>query len=213
MFWFSIAMVGYTCLGSVYVLDKFILTKSVEKSVLYTFYSTIFMFGVILLLPFGVGFLNGIDWLWAVISGITFGLALWAMYTAVKIGEASHINPFIGAITAVATYAVSSIFLGEFLTENQIVGVVILIVASLFLSFEKTENSTGFHFGFVWAILAGVFFAISHVSAKYLYGQYSFLDACVWTRFFTGFVGIFLLLYPVVRKSFVKKKKKLTVCR
>ena len=58
--------------------------------------------------------------------------------------------------------------------------------------------------GFVWAIVAGLLFAISHVSAKYLYSLYPFWDAFIWTRATTGFVGLFLLLFPEVRKSFKK---------
>ena len=50
-------------------------------------------------------------------------------------------------------------------------------------------------------------FAISHVSAKYLYGQYDFGTAFIWTEPTTGLVGLFLLLFPTVRNSFKRKKK------
>ncbi len=207
MLWFIIALIGYLLLAVVFVLDKLILTKSVSKPVVYTFYSTIMMFAVIVAWPFGVEMLNGIDWFWALVSGLAFGFALWTMFIAVKKGEASHINPFMGAVITIATYITSYLFLAESLSPVQIWGIVILVFASFLLSFEKSRNGSGFHMGFVWAILAGIFFAISHVSAKYLYDIYPFLTGFVWTRFTTGFVGLICLAYPSVRRVFKKKQK------
>ena len=208
--WFVVALIGYVCLGLVYVLDKFILTKSVSKPVVYTFYSTIFMLGAIIFLPFTKDSLSGIDMLWALVSGLAFGFGLWAIYVAVKIGEASHINPFIGAVVAVSTYWLSSLFLGENLTVLQIWGIIILIAATFLLSFEKSHKHNGFHIGFVWAVLGGILFAISHVSAKYLYMNYDFFTAFIWTRFTIGFVGIILLLFSSSVRSVFKYKNKKT---
>ncbi len=200
--WFVSALVGYTLLAVVFILDKFIVTKSV-KPVVYAFYSTIFMFGALLALPFfGWGLLQGIDWLWAVVSGVAFGLGMWTLYVAVNKGEATHINPYNGAMVTIFTYALASYFLQEVLTSLQLVGIIILILASLLLSFEKSRKHSGFHMGFVWAIVAGLMFAVSHVSAKYLYELYPFWDAFIWTRATTGLVGLFLLAFPVVQKSF-----------
>lgn len=204
--WFLIAFIGYFLLAVVVILDKFILTESVSKPIVYTFYSTIFMFGALLAWPFGVQLLVGIDWFWAIVSGVTFGLALWTMFIAMKEGEASHINPFNGAVITIATYLIASLFLGEVLTRLQIVGVVILVFASGLLSFEKSKEHNGFHIGFVWAVLSGVLFGISHVTAKYLYEIYPFLTGFTWSRVFTGFVGLFALLSRDVRQIFHNKK-------
>lgn len=208
MFWFLLAILGYFLLAVVFVLDKFILTKSVSNAAVYTFYSTIFMFGALLAYPFGVELLSGADWFWAGVSGVAFGLALWVMYIAVKIGETSHITPFVGAWITIATYAIASVFLGEQLTSAQIVGMVLLVFASLILSFERSRAFNGFHIGFVWAALAGVLFAVSHASAKYIYDLYPFLTGFVWTRAATGFVGLFLLCSPTVWRTFRPKKKR-----
>lgn len=209
MSWFIIALIGYFLLAVVFVLDKLILTKSVSKPVVYTFYSTIFMFAALLAWPFGVELLKtSLDWILALISGLGFGFGLWAMFIAVKKGEASHINPFIGAVIAIATYFFSFTLLGESLTDLQLWGILILVIASFLLSFEKSEKHSGLHMGFVWAVAAGLLFAISHVAAKYLYEIYPFVTAFVWTRAATGFVGLVCLLYPSVRRTFKKTKKK-----
>ncbi|MBU1896124.1 EamA family transporter [Patescibacteria group bacterium] len=208
MFWFFLAIIGYLLLALVAILDKFILTKSLNKPAVYTFYSTIFMFGALVLWPFGAGWIYGIDWFWAIVSGLGFGFGLWTFYKAVKEGEATHIVPFNGAVIMVATYIFSSWFLNENLSGVQLTGVAILVFASILLTWEKSLKHQGFHSGFIWAIASGLFFAISHVSAKYLYEIYPFLTGFMWTRVMTGFLGLFLLTFPAVRKSFIRRKKK-----
>ncbi|MBI4426951.1 MAG: hypothetical protein HY569_00480 [Candidatus Magasanikbacteria bacterium] len=207
--WFFIAVAGYFLLAIVFILDKLIVQKSVSKPVVYTFYSTIIMFGALLGLPFvGFGLLAGIDWLWATMSGVAFGLALWTFYLAVHHGEVTHIGPFNGAMVTVFLYVLGWQFLGEKLSGLQMGGIVILVFASLLLSFEKSKEHNGFHIGFWWAIVSGLFFAISHVSAKYLYGIYPFWTALIWTRAATGLVGLLVLLFPSVRAALKHAKTK-----
>ncbi len=207
MLWFPITILGYLFLAIVFILDKVVVSQSRVKPVVYTFYSTIFMFGVLLALPFfGWGMLSGVDWGWAVVSGVGFGLALWTFYKAVQHGEVSHIGPFNAVMITVFLYFIGYYYLAEKLSILQIAGIGVLILASLLLSFEKSKKHSGFHIGFVWAIISALLFAISHASAKYLYGIYSFETAFIWTRATTGLVGLSVLFFPVVRKTFKKKK-------
>ena len=206
--WFLIATIGYFLLGVVFVLDKFILEKSVSKPVVYTFYSTIFMFGALLAYPFGAGLLFGVDWIWALVAGLGFGFGLWTLFKAISLGEISHIGPFVGAVIIVFTYIFSSFFLKEILTVLQMIGMSVLLFASILLSFEKSEKNNGFHFGFVWAIVSAFFFAVSHVATKYIYEQYDFLTGLVWTRALVGVVGLITLFFPSVWSIFKKKTKK-----
>lgn len=206
--WFFLALLGYLFLAIVFILDKFLLSQkqAVGDPKVYTAYSTIFMAGALAALPFGGGALAGVDWLWAAISGITFGLGLYAMFIAVKAGEASHIDPFIGAMVTVATLFLAQVFLQEQLSGMQYTGVVVLLSASYLLVIKKDAGRSGFHSGLLWAIAAGVFFALSHVSAKYLYGAYDFVSVFVWTKASTALVGLALLCVPSVRQRFQKKK-------
>lgn len=204
--WFFIALLSAIALGGTAILDKIILQKTVSKPVVYTFYSTIFLFGALILFPFSGHFLNGFDWIFALASGLSFGFALQSFYTALKYGEASHLSPFAGAGIACVLALFSFIFLNERLSGQQIAGLVSFVIGALFLSFQKmkvkpTKNS------YVWAFLAVLFFSISHLTSKYLYEQYDFWTAFVWTRTAIGFVGILLLLSPSVRNTFKKKKQ------
>lgn len=207
MLWFIVAAIGYLLLAIVGILDKIILTKKVGNPSVYAFYSTIIMLPLFVLLPLGVQNLVGIDWFWGIASGVFFGLGLWTMFVAVKKGESSHINPFIGAVIIIVTYFLSAFFLGEKLSGSQLLGVLLLVSATVLFSAERSRHHSGFHSGFAWAILAGIIFALSHTTAKYIYGLYPFLSALVWTKASIGLVGLFLLVIPAVRASFQSKKK------
>lgn len=208
MLWFSLALTGYGLLAVVFILDKLIVDKTSTKPIVYTFYSTIFMLALIFVWPFGAGLLVGIDWLWALVSGLAFGLGLWTLFIAIKKGEATHINPFNGALITVFIYIGAYLFLAEKLTPVQMAGIIILVFASLLLSFEKSKKHKGFHMGFVWAIISGLLFATSHVTAKYLYEAYGFLTGLVWSKSTVGLVGLVCLAFPSVRALFKKSKKK-----
>lgn len=205
---FLLAVAGYLLLAAAYIFDKFILTKSVSKPVVFAFYSTVFLLATILVVPFGVKPLVGFDWVWAFISGITFGLAIWAIFLALRKGEATHVNPFNGAMVTVATYALSSFIFGEVLSRTQQLGVGFLVFACLLLSWQKTKGKSHVVKTLFWATVSGVLFAISHVSAKYLYDMYPFLTGFIWTRFSTGVFGLGLLLHPAVRQLFHRRPKK-----
>ncbi len=208
MSWFLLALVGYLLLAVVFVLDKFILSKTVQSPVVYTFYSTFFMGAAIVAYPFLPDALSFAHWMVALLSGLTFGFGLWAMFIALRHGEASHITPFVGAIISVATFAGGSLFLHEQLTTHQLFGIVVLVIASLFFSYEKSKTHNGIHWGFAWAAVSGLLFATSHVSAKYIYELYPFAIGLVATKATVGIVGLITLCFPAVRHSFASRPKK-----
>ncbi|MFA7244637.1 MAG: DMT family transporter [Candidatus Magasanikbacteria bacterium] len=207
MFWFLIALIGYICFAVIFILDKIIVSEKLSKPVVYTFYSTIFMFAALLAWPFAqFALLSGFDWLWALLSGLSFGFGLWTLFNALKNDETSHISPFNGAFVTIFVYFLSNLFLGENLSQFKQAGVIILVFAALLLSFQKTKNKKSFSLGFLWAIISGLFFAISHVSAKYLYDIYPFLVALIWSKAFVGLIGLVTLFFPSVRQSFKKQE-------
>jgi len=206
--WFAIAIIGYFFLALVFILDKRLVTESQGKPIVYAFYSSIIMGGALLAWPFfGFKLLLGSDWLIAAVAGVAFGLGMWTLFLAVDKGEATHINPFNGAMVTIFIYVLASIFLGEKLGTWQSAGLIVLIVASVLLSFEKTTKHHGFHSGFIWAIVSGLFFAISHVATKYLYGVYDFWPVLIWTRAATALLGVALIISPAVRQSWQAPSK------
>jgi len=204
-----LAFIGFALLAVVAILDKFILTKSIPKPIVFVFYSSVFVLPILLLLPFGVVFLQTwFDWLIAVISGAAFAFALWAMYTSYIKSEISHAGPLVGAATPFFVLILSLSFLNENLTKLQLVGIFVLIFGSLLISSEKSRKHTGWHTGMLWGVLAGLFYATSNVSAKYIYDIYGFYSGFVWVYGFLGLSGLFLLFSPSVRSIFKKSASK-----
>ena len=141
-----VAIIGYTLLAVVSILDKSILDKSVKKPSVYTFYSTIFFFLTFIALPWCVK-IDSLGLWWSIISGLAYGFAMWTMFNSLEYGEASHVVPFVGAVVAISTYFFSASILGEVLGLNVKVGLIFLVIASILLSVERNKKHTGFHKG------------------------------------------------------------------
>ncbi len=191
---FFIAIIGYALLAVVAILDKLILSKALNTSS-YTFYSNLLFGFAFVMLPFAERIsLEG--FLWSLASGLGFGFAAWAMFIALEKNDATHIIPFIGAMTAVCTYALSAVVLGESLTLIQTLGIVLLVVASFLFAYERDRvRVTGISMGVVWGIVSGLLFAISHVTAKVVYEQYSFVTGFAWTKGLVVLVALCVYLF------------------
>jgi drug/metabolite transporter (DMT)-like permease len=201
--WLFIALLGNVALAVVGVMNKLILTKFVSKPIILAFYSTIFVLPLFLLLPFGVkipGVLT--DYLVFAVSGLGFAFGVWTMYVAFQESEVSHVGPLVGVAVTLFILFLSRIFLAEKLSAYNLLAVVVLIVGSLIISFEKSAQHNGWHRGMEWGVLAGFLFAVSHVAAKYIYGVYDFYSGFIWTRLPIGIFGAVLLLFPSVRALF-----------
>ncbi len=203
--WLILSIVGYAILAVVAIMDKYLLSSAKVQPALYTFYSTIFVLPLLLLVPFGINFLHTpFDWAMALLSGVSFALALWSMFIGFEKSKVSHIGPLVGAATPLFVLLFSNIFLSEVLSIRQLFACGFLIVGSLLVSFEKTEHHNGLHWGVAWGVLAGLLYAVSHVSAKYIYLNYDFYSSFVWTRVTTGLVGLAIIFYPAVYRSLFK---------
>jgi uncharacterized membrane protein len=201
-----IAILGYTLLAVVAILDKSILEKSVKKPSVYLFYSTIFFFLAFLALPW-IEPISSLGVLISVFSGLTFGFGMWAMFNALEYGEASHVTPFVGAVVAISTFFFSITLLGENLSVSIKIGLLFLVIASILLSVERNKKHTGFHRGFIWAFLAGILYGLSHVSAKLMYELYPFFTGLVWTKGMVGLVSIVTIFVPGVLVAILNKGK------
>ncbi|MEK7213381.1 MAG: EamA family transporter [Patescibacteria group bacterium] len=206
--WLPIALFGYAIAAAVSILDKFILEKKAVSAAVFSFYSTVFILPIFLLIPFGVGMIKGSgDWLVAVIFAVSFTLGLWTMYKGVQQSEISHLGPFLGATIPVAVFVLSRVFLNEVLSDRQMLAGGLLVLGSLLISFEKSQKHNGWHTGFAWGLAAAIFFAISHVASKYTYNVYGFYSAFVWTRGFLGAAGLVFLLSPAVRQEIFSRHR------
>lgn len=203
-----LAIVGYTALGVVALLDKFILSKRVSHPLTYVFYTSIIFLLLFLLLPSGVYFPSDVvTWLVVATSGVFFFLGLWLMYIGVQKSEVSHVGPLMGAAISLSTVILSYIFLGEILAMEKMTAIGLLIIGSLIISFEKSRRHNGWHLGMLFGFLAGLAFAGSQVASKFVYDALGFYSGLILTRAGLGFCGLLLLAVPVVRAEVFNRQK------
>ncbi len=193
---------GYTALAVVALLDKFIVSDKKVSPLVYSFYSTIPLILIFILLPFRVALLKTpLDYSIALASGITFGIALYAMYRGFEHSEVSHGGPLVGASIPFFTLFLGYFLLSERVSAVQLVAIGILIFGSLIISFEQTRKNRGWHRSMLWLVLSGLAYAASNVAAKYMYDHYGFYTGLVWTRGAIGIFGFALLAFASVRSA------------
>lgn len=204
MNWLLITIAAYFLLALEIILDKFLLSsKRVSHPAIYAFYSgTLGLFAVVVGLFFG-----GTHWLgfsrtlFSFLAGSVFIYGMLALFFAVRKGEASRVLPVVGAVIPIVTLVLSLFFLEERLGARGIVGILVLVLGGLLISFEwgGLGKRIFFH-GFRASLLAGFFLAVSAIMIKSLYNEDNFLNVFSWTRVgaFLGTLSFFLI--PAWRK-------------
>lgn len=201
--WLTFAILGYSLLAIVAILDKFIVSSERVRPIVYVFYSTAPAAGLLVFCPFIERF--SVLWLWLVplVAGISFTAGLYAMYAAFSKSEVSHAGPFIGAAIAFFTAFFSHYVLGESFTTRQLFAIGVLVIGSHFIA--RQTGRRGFYPGLQYALVAGAAFAAFFVTAKYVYVQVGFASGFVWLWGAIGLVGLSFIFSPALRRHLREK--------
>ena len=213
MSWLVIATIAYFLLSLEIILDKFLLSsKRISHPIVYAFYSGTFGLFAFVFSPFGFHAVDPIEAIVRFIAGIIFIYGMLALFFAINKSEASRVTPVVGAVVPIVLFFLALIFLGERLHTRELIGLILLIVGGLSISYDFSHTRTQKLFkGFYWSILAGVLLALSAVFFKGFYQYDNFYNVFIWTRAgaFLGVLSFFIV--PSWRKillgSLVKFKK------
>ncbi|MEK7511775.1 MAG: DMT family transporter [Patescibacteria group bacterium] len=207
--WLWIVICSQFANAGAQLLDKFLLTKKFPRPAVLTFWTAVAnLLGVVFVFWDFVLFPGWPLLLLSLGSGIAFTIALQFLYVGLKTGEASHIAPLVGGVVAIASFVISYFWLGERLTFYQQIAVLLLVIGSLLISFEKSKKHNGWHIGMLWAIFSGVFFALSYVMSRAVFLETTFSTGFVWARIGSFAAALPLLLSAPVRKSLFAKSEK-----
>lgn len=211
-----IATIAYFVVALEIILDKFLLSsKRVSHPAIYAFYSGIMTAFVIFMIPLSK--FHSIDSLQIVLrlaGGVVFTYGILTLFFAINKSEASRVIPVVGAMTPITTFFLSKFFFNDHLSNLQAMGVAILIVGGLLISFDIPFkiNKKKFFNGFYLSILAGVLLAIEAASFKSFSNHDNFLNVFVWTRFGVVLGALSLFIFPawrqVIWKSFSGTNRK-----
>ncbi|MGW8185394.1 MAG: hypothetical protein ACWGHO_04780 [Candidatus Moraniibacteriota bacterium] len=220
MNWITLSLIAYLLLAICFILDKFLLKKSIPKPAVYAFYMAILSSGVLFLIPFGVKWVTFSFFVRAAFFGIIFIWALVYFYKAVKKNEISKVAPLVGTVTQIATFFLAVAFLNQDITQSNLIGLGLLLVGGFLVSFDLPLNYKSISKGLSNSIESGVLFAISYSGFEYIYEEFElifgdenvFINGFFWTRIGLILGGFSLLLVSSYRKEIKKtmfgKKKK-----
>ncbi|MDP3996450.1 MAG: hypothetical protein Q8P86_02025 [bacterium] len=206
-FWIILVVIAQFFQAIVVLLDKYLVTSpEIPRPAVYAFYVGALSIFPIVLLPSGLISLPSFVTLkLSAIVGFTFIGAILFLYTALKWADATDVAPFLGAITAGATFFFSLKLLQSPLPEHFVAGIVFLIVGMLFVAHFR------FHpLAFVFVVFSGLLFALSSIYMKIMFNQIDFMNAFFWSRMANFVAAMCLLLWPPVFKAVFSKTKRVS---
>jgi len=177
---FFIAILAQILNGTVSIFDKFLLQKTLRPTT-FAFWISLTSLGAFVLLPFDFAIPTGEQWFINLAAGATFSLALVFMYEALQKEELTRVVPTLGTLIPIFTLLVANFFLGETLSQGQILAVFILIVGIIFLTYRHSPKPSN------WlvlgsAALAAFGFALSSVLIKEAFLEQPFAAGLAWSR-------------------------------
>jgi drug/metabolite transporter (DMT)-like permease len=229
--WLIAAISSYFINAGVYIADKFLLSKKIHSSIIYAFLVGIWSIFNIILLLFDPWIPTGRELGLDLLAGMLFLITLIFWYKALHQSEATRVVPIVGALVPIFSFILSFLFLGETLTERQLLAFLVLINGGVLISvkhtrFYKTKEMWnrfrevfgdvlgGIHAEYrptrrlvLNSIISALFFAVYYVLIKYIYLNQPFVGGFVWSRLGT-FIGALLILFiPDWRKSIMEYQK------
>ena len=99
--------------------------------------------------------------------------------------------PVVGAVSAIASFLLSYIFLGTRLTPNFMLGILLLAVGTALVSRYRFNWQTA-----LTSVHAGVLFAVHFVAIKGVFNETTFDNGFFWSRVAFVFVALSMLLVP-----------------
>lgn len=214
MNWIIIAIISHFLTAIVFIIDKFIVSKTAIRPVIYSFYVGILGGLTILLFPFGFELISLKQIIISFMAGILFIFATLYFYKTIKISEISRIIPIIGGAVAVFTLILTYLFLEERLSSNQFIAFILLVFGGLIILWPK-RNKKMFSFQKIsFILLSALFFAGSYVLTKMVFIEQSFINGFIWIRLGSVLGACLLLILPRNRKiifNISKEIKKKTI--
>ena len=203
MLWLGVAVISYFLFAAVSILDNFLVDTAKLKPRAFAFFVGVLGTLLVLLVPV-LGFFphNADSLLFAVLSGMSFILALSFLYEALRLFEPSRVIPAIGGFTPLFSLVFTVLFLGTFSVFSlpRLLSLLLLAGGSVLISWEKKKGAI---FQSMWLlVLVALFFAFSFVSIGYVFERESFWIGLLWGRLGGGIMAaLFFLFSREVREA------------
>ncbi len=200
--WVYFALIAQFIWAVCSLIDKFVISKGHIKSP-FTYIVLNGLMNVLLVffLPFfKIEPLKLSDFLIVVLAALLALTSVFIYYKAVWHDEISRIV-MLYQLGPIFVFVLSLIFLGEFLTKNLFIGFLLLICASVLVSYKREGGSIRLSKAFYPMLAATILGSAAFVMAKHIYTATGFWNAFIWFRL-SAFSALLVLLVPSVRKEF-----------
>jgi len=209
MSWVAVALSAYFLLAIANLLDKFLVDNVIRNSRAYAFVACLLSALVFLAAPWFLQWPGLGLFLFNILIGAIFAVALWMLYESLRRGEASRVLVFIGGATPVFSVLFSTLFFKETYSYSQWAGIVTLLIGIFVIAFLPVERSflarvssklgltgkTGAG-GLIAALISALAYSLYFVLSKQAYLSQPFFSAFIWTRL--GSL-IFVLFFLFIR--------------
>jgi len=207
IFWLAITIFAHLLNALVFIIDKHLVSKTVLRPIVYAFYSSIFQFVYLVLIPFGFVWPENKFIIASLFTGALFTLTLFVFYQAMQLAESTRVVPATGGLTPIFTFFIAYLFIGERLGLNQIAALIFFILGGFLLSFKFKHNHLKAIKGIIWIILSAFLFAVYYILMKYIFSYVDFLSAFIIIQLGGFFGALSLLLSGKNQKSIVASVK------
>lgn len=220
MWWLLYALLAHVMNAGVFVVDKSLLAteSKISSPIKYAAWSGVLAGGAIFLLPFAWVPPTWTVISWSLLAGVCWVGALWFSFSALKAGEPSVVVPLTGSAVPIFTWLIAVIFLGERLSGQILLALLMLVLGGAVLSLRLSKAARINSSVLAWAVISGMFYAIYFAAVKYVYIIFPFfLPAFAYTRLGVGLAGLALLIWLMRRPAekpllkIRKNSKKFTV--
>lgn len=200
MQWLYTSILAYILLGIGNLGDKLVVTKYLSSPKIYAISVALLQSIVVLLLPFFWQWPGVINLLLNFATGVTFVVAIYFLYSALKTGETSGVVPAIDALSPIVILIISFVFLAGSLDSKQILAVLLLVGGGILLAWSSAKQNGQ---AILYIILAAICFAISQTLADIIYNNQEFLSAFAWSR-----LGAVLVVVPFLMNKKIRQELK-----
>jgi len=185
------------------VIDKYILTKHMQDPFSYQILYTITETPIILLLLF-TSISSALPWsLLGIVAGLGIYPGLILYFKAMAIEEASRVIS-LWYTSPIIVLLLAYVFLAEKLSLPSYLGVVLLVLGAVFISYRKEKGKKPVISPALGLILAsGVVFAGYEVLTKYVLNAIDYLSYLFWNFVGTSMIGFSLFCFPKIRGNFL----------
>lgn len=201
MNWLIIALAAYLLMAVAVTIDKLLLTKKIENPLVYAFIISALGLVALFLIPFGFEFGSFNQIAPAILAGGIFMFALVFLFKALNQNEASRVTPFVGGLQPIFVLILAWTFLNEQLGLEQLIALVMIIMGTIVISWEKENTKLT---SYLFAFGAALGFAFYYTLIKYVFLNQDFISGFIWSRIGAFIFAFTLLIIKNTRKDLKK---------